>query len=205
MPGTLSGGQQQRVALARALAAEPRVLLLDEPLSNLDAGLREELGAQIASLAREQGLTVLMVTHDQSEALALSDRVGVMNGGVLAQQGTPRDLYDRPASAFVARFVGTLNELPLTRGPDGQRVAGVPLRDVWSADASPVDAATGATIGFRPEHARFAPTGLPVTVMGHAYRGASTRWRLDVAGHAVVLDTDEEPAPCIRLRGGLVF
>ena len=112
MPGTLSGGQQQRVAIARALAARPRVLLLDEPLSNLDAALREELGAEIVALAREEGLTVVMVTHDQAEALALSDRVAVMHAGTIAQVGTPEALYRTPGTLHVARVTGALNVVP---------------------------------------------------------------------------------------------
>jgi putative spermidine/putrescine transport system ATP-binding protein len=121
-PTQLSGGQQQRVAIARALVIEPRVLLLDEPLSNLDAKLRLEMRAEIKRLHQELGLTSVYVTHDQAEALSLSDRIVVMREGRVLQVGTPADIHDRPCSVFVADFVGYRNLLPLTvsgRGADG--------------------------------------------------------------------------------------
>jgi putative spermidine/putrescine transport system ATP-binding protein len=108
-PRELSGGQQQRVALARALVVNPDVLLLDEPLSNLDAKLREEVRLEIRQLQRELGLTTVFVTHDQEEALTVADRLAVMNHGVIAQVGTPRELYEKPRSAFVADFIGKSN------------------------------------------------------------------------------------------------
>jgi putative spermidine/putrescine transport system ATP-binding protein len=111
-PHQLSGGQQQRVALARALAIEPRVLLLDEPLSALDAKVRLQLREQIRSIQQRLGTTTLFVTHDQEEALSMADRVGVMNQGRLEQIAVPSELYDSPATAFVAEFVGTMNRLP---------------------------------------------------------------------------------------------
>jgi len=111
-PHQLSGGQQQRVALARALVAEPGLLLFDEPLSNLDADLRERLRVEIATLTRESGATVVYITHDQAEAFALADEIGVLEGGSLVQLGSPEDVYHRPASPFVARFTGLAGELP---------------------------------------------------------------------------------------------
>jgi ABC-type Fe3+/spermidine/putrescine transport system ATPase subunit len=122
-PKQLSGGQQQRVALARALVYEPRVLLLDEPLSNLDAKLRVEMRSEIRSLQRELGVTALYVTHDQEEALSISDRVVVMNAGRIEQLSSPWDLYNRPQTLFVASFVGTANVLP-TKAVNGE--AGTP-------------------------------------------------------------------------------
>lgn len=113
-PHQLSGGQQQRVALARALAVQPEVLLLDEPLSALDAKVRSTLRDEIRRIQTELKTTTLFVTHDQEEALAISDRIGVMSNGQLEQLGTPEDIYLRPASPFVARFVGSINELPNT-------------------------------------------------------------------------------------------
>jgi iron(III) transport system ATP-binding protein len=107
----LSGGQQQRLALARAFAREPRLLLLDEPLSNLDAQLREQMRLELKRLQRETGVTTIYVTHDQSEALAISDRIAVMNNGLVAQVGTPKEIYGRPASEFVANFIGRTNLL----------------------------------------------------------------------------------------------
>jgi len=118
-PHQMSGGQRQRVALARALASQPRVLLLDEPLSALDAKVRDNLREEIRRVQREVGVTTLFVTHDQHEALAIADRVGVMSNGRLEQLDPPRALYERPASAFVAGFVGTVNRLPAE--PDGDR------------------------------------------------------------------------------------
>jgi putative spermidine/putrescine transport system ATP-binding protein len=118
-PHQLSGGQQQRVALARALAIEPRVLLLDEPLSALDAKVRVQLRDEIRRIQLEIGTTTLFVTHDQEEALAVADRVGVMRGGRLEQLATPAEIYLRPASAFVADFVGLSNRIPARTAPDG--------------------------------------------------------------------------------------
>src|ERR1700691_3013676 len=121
-PHQLSGGQQQRVALPRALAIEPRVLLLDEPLSALDAKVRLQLREQIRTLQQRLGTTTLFVTHDQEEALSMADRVGVMRAGKLEQVAAPDELYDRPATAFVAEFVGTMNRLPGELGGDGTSV-----------------------------------------------------------------------------------
>src|SRR5262245_52873027 len=114
MPNQLSGGQQQRVALARALVIEPDVVLLDEPLSNLDAKLRIDMRAQIKDIHRSIGRTMIYVTHDQAEALSMADRIAVMRHGRLVQSGTPRELYTRPQSAFVAEFIGGTNLLPGT-------------------------------------------------------------------------------------------
>ena len=105
----LSGGQQQRLALARALVAEPNVLLLDEPLSNLDARLREQMRVEVRELQRRLGITTVYVTHDQAEALSMSDRVAIMNGGEIEQEGTPEEVYSRPANEFVATFMGSTN------------------------------------------------------------------------------------------------
>ena len=113
-PRQLSGGQQQRVAIARALAPRPRVLLFDEPLSNLDAQLRDEMQIELKRLQRGLGITTLFVTHDQGEALSMSDRVGVMAKGVMQQFATPEEIYHRPATGFVASFIGKPNRLPGT-------------------------------------------------------------------------------------------
>jgi iron(III) transport system ATP-binding protein len=114
LPGELSGGQQQRVALARSLVVEPKILLLDEPLSNLDAKLRERMRGELKQLQRRTGITFVYVTHDQSEALALSDRIAVIHGGRLQQIGTPEEVYARPASRVVADFMGLVNLVPAT-------------------------------------------------------------------------------------------
>ncbi|MBN9262937.1 MAG: ABC transporter ATP-binding protein, partial [Hyphomicrobium sp.] len=111
-PGQLSGGQQQRVALARSLVVEPSILLLDEPLSNLDAKLRERMRTELKTLQRRTGITFIYVTHDQAEAMALSDRIVVFNQGTVQQVGAPRDVYERPANIFVADFMGLVNKVP---------------------------------------------------------------------------------------------
>ena len=123
LPGELSGGQQQRVALARSLVVEPEILLLDEPLSNLDAKLRERMRSELKQLQRRTGITFVYVTHDQAEALALSDRIAVIHGGRLQQFGTPREVYTRPASRVVADFMGLVNLLPGTMSVDAARCA----------------------------------------------------------------------------------
>lgn len=194
-PSTLSGGQQQRVAIARALATKPRVLLLDEPLSNLDAGLREELRDQIAVLARESGLTVLLVTHDQEEALSMCDRVAVMHEGVIQQVGAPRELYLRPRTRFVARFVGNLNVLPAERR--GGRVEPGGIDD--PGPDGPVE------IGFRPEAARFADAGIPCSVERSVYRGAFTRHHVRVGDRALLVDTRAAPGPCLTVDDAWVL
>ena len=121
-PNELSGGQQQRVALARALIADTGLILCDEPLSNLDADLRERMRVEISSLVREAGATTVYITHDQAEAFALADRIGVLEEGVLVQAGTPEDVYHHPATPFVARFTGLAGELRVrvvAHGGDG--------------------------------------------------------------------------------------
>jgi ABC-type Fe3+/spermidine/putrescine transport system ATPase subunit len=157
----ISGGEQQRVALARALAPRPRLLLLDEPLSALDRGMREGLRREIRRIQRGLGITTVYVTHDQEEALALSDRVVVMNAGRVAQQGEPREVYRRPASLFVAGFVGTSNQVPgQVVGREGPwlLVAGDCglLRCAAPEGLAPGDA---AVVVFRPESCRLGGAG----------------------------------------------
>ena len=147
-PHELSGGQQQRVALARALAAEPEILLLDEPMSALDARIRAKLRIELRALVDRLGMTALYVTHDQEEALALSDRVAVMRGGRIEQIGTPAEIYHRPRSRFVAEFIGTSNLLAGTIEAAGLRINDA----VWPirvAGARPGDL---VTVLVRPEH-----------------------------------------------------
>jgi iron(III) transport system ATP-binding protein len=152
-PGQLSGGQLQRVALARSLVVEPSILLLDEPLSNLDAKLRERMRAEIKTLQRRTGITFIYVTHDQAEALALSDRIVVFNKGVVQQVGTPRDVYERPANLFVADFMGLVNKLPGTIiGRNGDRMQVQIGRQVIETRIADVpDAAGEVTVAIRPE------------------------------------------------------
>lgn len=145
-PGQLSGGQQQRVALARALATEPGLLLLDEPLSALDARVRLHLRQEIRDLQQKLGITTIMVTHDQDEALTMADRIVVMDHGCIAQVGTPQEIYDRPATAFVARFIGSMNLIAAQVMEDG----GVMLGSVEANLPIAAQPSTGL-LGFRPE------------------------------------------------------
>ncbi|MCX5383050.1 ABC transporter ATP-binding protein [Streptomyces sp. NBC_00083] len=172
-PHQLSGGQQQRVALARALALEPRLLLLDEPLSALDAKVRVQLREEIRRLQLELGITTVFVTHDQEEALSMADKVAVMRGGRLEQCAAPAELYDRPATAFVASFVGTMNRVPGTVTSDGlAEVLGVRL---------PVDGpARGSVFLLRPEALEVTQGG-PDTVTASSFHGASTRLSVRLA------------------------
>ncbi|MFK7929699.1 MAG: ABC transporter ATP-binding protein [Myxococcota bacterium] len=203
-PHELSGGQQQRVALARALVAEPKVLLLDEPLSNLDARLREEMRDEIRALVKRAGVTVVLVTHDQEEALGLSDRIAVMEDGRFQQVDTPQALYDRPANLRVARFVGTLNEL---QGEwDGQRVV---VRGHPVAVEGPSPKPGPCIFGFRPEHTQFTDVGIEGTVRTRAYLGSTVRYRVRVGDVDVVVDGPDGREPgdtvCLSVRRGLVL
>jgi putative spermidine/putrescine transport system ATP-binding protein len=147
-PHQMSGGQQQRVALARALAIEPRVLLLDEPLSALDAKVRLQLREQIRLLQTQLGTTTLFVTHDQEEALSMADRVGVMRSGQLEQIAAPAELYDRPATPFVAEFVGTMNRIPATTIDGGVRALG---QEITPLDVDGRGAGVDVHLLARPE------------------------------------------------------
>ena len=182
-PHQLSGGQQQRVALARALAVQPAVLLLDEPLSALDAKVRVTLRDEIRRLQTELGTTTLFVTHDQDEALAISDRVGVMSDGRLEQLDAPTEVYRAPANAFVARFVGSMNEVRATRSASGRlEVAGVALRG-----SPPGDVTTPQVdVLIRPEDvtvaAADAPDALAGSVTGQTFAGATTLLKVRLDG-----------------------
>lgn len=169
-PNQLSGGQQQRVALARALAVEPACLLLDEPLSNLDAQLRHDMRTEIRRICKSAGFTAIYVTHDQKEALAVADRIAVMRGGRVVQGGTPAELYYRPNSAFVASFLGQTNLLPgsLVNRPASERVS------------------------VRPEHLRLVARGegagensMRGVLVSSTFLGESSEHVVDVAGHSV--------------------
>jgi putative spermidine/putrescine transport system ATP-binding protein len=183
-PHQLSGGQQQRVALARALAIEPRVLLLDEPLSALDAKVRLQLREQIRTLQQRLGTTTLFVTHDQEEALSMADRVGVMRAGRLEQVAEPAELYSRPATAFVAEFVGTMNRLPAELGGGGTVVTvlgtTVPAQE-GGPSSGPVDALV------RPENLTVtaAEDGNGI-VTGRTFLGAVTRVAVRLSGDTEV-------------------
>ncbi|MGO9583945.1 MAG: ABC transporter ATP-binding protein [Acidimicrobiales bacterium] len=175
-PHELSGGQQQRVALARALCAEPRLLLLDEPLSALDAKVRAQLRDEIRRIQLEFGITTLFVTHDQEEALSMSDRVGVMRMGRLEQLGTPAEVYSHPATDFVAQFVGSVSRLPgEIVGPGTVSVLGsrLPVPNVASAE---LPSGSAVDVLVRPESIRIRPSADgPAVVVRASFFGASVR------------------------------
>jgi putative spermidine/putrescine transport system ATP-binding protein len=182
-PHQMSGGQQQRVALARALAIRPKVLLLDEPLSALDAKVRRQLREEIRRIQIVVGTTTLFVTHDQEEALALGDRVGVMSGGRLEQIAPPAELYDRPRTAFVAEFVGLTNRLAGIAGGGFVEVLGarVPLLD-GSAGPGPVSALV------RPESVRLSPRGdAAARVLAVSFLGSLCRVQVELPDRTVVV------------------
>ncbi len=168
-PSQLSGGQQQRVALARALVVRPGLLLLDEPFSNLDAKLRVQMRSELARLQREVGITTLYVTHDQEEALVLSDRIAILDKGRLVQAGTPRELYDNPKDVFVADFLGGANLLPAVVVRGGREEVEVRVRDAHISVAGAGDLAQGQEVwvSVRPEHVELDPgPGLPGSLGG---------------------------------------
>jgi len=185
----LSGGQQQRVALARALALEPSVLLLDEPLSNLDAKLREEMRHELKTLVRRLGITTLYVTHDQLEALSMSDRVAIMHAGQIEQVGKPRDVYQAPSSSFAARFLGRTNVLDGVATGNGVRtqwgVFGCAVPE-WATDGAKVG------LGFRPESAVLSASApargdnvIVGTVTGHTFNGENVEYQIEIGGKSV--------------------
>ena len=185
LPSQLSGGQQQRVALARALVSEPRLLLLDEPLNNLDANLREEMRFEIKALQQKLGITILYVTHDQEIALAIADRVAVMDEhGRLRQIGAPEEVYERPADDFVFRFLGIANFLPVRRDGESLFIGG--SSTAWVG--SPPDKAGGKlTAGFRPSDVMLARdsegiSGLPGIIRRASFLGAQVDYLIDIAG-----------------------
>ena len=176
-PGELSGGQQQRVALARALIVEPQTLLLDEPLSNLDANLREEMRFEVRRLHDEYRYTTVYVTHDQSEAMTTADIIAVMNGGKIEQAGSPEEIYERPRSEFVARFIGSSNVVKgKARDAEHVDIAGMPLRCVGGR----LTAGTDVALSIRQHEVHIMQTRpdalinmLPATVMRNVFLGNS--------------------------------
>ena len=207
----LSGGQQQRVALARAIVREPKLLLMDEPLSNLDASLREEMRVQIRELTLELGITTVHVTHDQTEAMALADRIAVMRDGAILQTGSPEELYRRPATRFVAGFLGQINWLDATVVAPGsvKTTAG----EIWCR--VPADCAIGARVevGVRPEAlavrretkgsgASTAVNCLRGVVRSRMFLGDAYLVNVEIAGASVLVKTDValEPAHEVELE-----
>ena len=173
-PDALSGGQRQRVALARALAPRPKLLLLDEPLSALDRGLREQTRRELLRVQRSTGTTFVLVTHDQDEALAMATRIGLLHGGRLAQVGTPAEVYERPASRYVAEFMGAANLLPGTARAGGVvELDGIGLVRAERLPQVPPGAAV--CVAVRPERLRVGPIGATV--------GATLEGLNEAAGH----------------------
>jgi putative spermidine/putrescine transport system ATP-binding protein len=188
----LSGGQQQRIALARALAPGPRILLLDEPLGALDKNLREGMQFELRQIQRQLGITSILVTHDQEEALTMSDRVAVMHDGRVVQIGAPTAVYERPATRFVAEFLGTANVFQATvqaAAPGGVRLALDGLAGVGVALAPAVLPGVGAAVlaAVRPERMRLGPPrpgAIAAVVQDVVFRGASFAYELRAEGHA---------------------
>ncbi len=197
-PSQLSGGQQQRVALARTIAIEPKVLLLDEPLSNLDAKLRVHMRAELLALQRKLGVTTIFVTHDQEEALSISDRVAVLDAGVIQQVGTPIELFDLPANRFIANFVGTINLFAgtLTAGAGAMLFESDSLGTL-ALPAMPAAAPGEAEIAFRPHAVTLAEAGAPAgggmiwlegRVTGREFLGEFIRYTVRAGKADIVAD-----------------
>jgi iron(III) transport system ATP-binding protein len=209
-PAELSGGQRQRVALARALAIKPTVLLMDEPLSNLDAKLRGQVRETIADLQKEVGITTVLVTHDQEEALALSDRIGLMRSGALEQVGTPHELYGMPTSAYVADFVGAANVIPVTLPHDvvaGEQFEVGVAGHAIAVTAQPTLKAGSAALIARGETLMLRrdvqPNSVPVKVKRKQYLGARTLVTVELPSGATLHVETREDAPHIAVGAPL--
>jgi multiple sugar transport system ATP-binding protein len=199
-PAQLSGGQRQRVALARAMVRSPAAFLMDEPLSNLDARLRAEARGEILALQRRLGATVVYVTHDQAEAMAMADRVAVMQAGRMLQVAPPQELYEAPATLDVARFIGqpAMNALPAEVGADGRVVVqGVRLPFAARHHIGPL------TLGVRPEALEIAPAGLPAEIMRIEQLGAEAILHASVGPETALVRTLPEAARGLR-RGSRI-
>ena len=189
-PKQLSGGQQQRVAIARAIVMQPAVLLLDEPLGALDKNLREAMQVELRGLQRQLGITTVFVTHDQEEALTMSDRVAVMRDGVIEQLGAPREIYERPATEFVATFLGASNLIDaVALGPDGDGTLAETGSGRFRVATSGLSPGERLRLAVRPERVRIGPSsepGLPATVREVVYRGAAVHLLLESRGAALM-------------------
>jgi ABC-type Fe3+/spermidine/putrescine transport system ATPase subunit len=196
-PAALSGGQQQRVALARALVVEPKVLLMDEPLSNLDAKVRQRLRAEVRRLQKQVGITAIYVTHDQEEALALADTVVLMDQGRVVQTGTPQEIYFRPASAFAAEFLGVSNQLEGHVAGGRLVVAGqaVPYAGQVAGPATLVVRASDIRLVLPETPVPSAHVGLSGTLEESLFLGAHYRHYVRLGGTLVMADSAEPRTP----------
>jgi iron(III) transport system ATP-binding protein len=216
-PNQLSGGQQQRVALARTIVIEPRVLLLDEPLSNLDAKLRHHMRREILALQRKLGVTTIFVTHDQEEALTMSDRIAVMDQGVIQQVGAPTELYDRPVNRFVADFVGTVNFVKgriESRAADHARFSA----DGFSGIELPLplvpDGLGQCEISFRPHMVEIAVPGAPLlpgyqwlagSIVSGEFSGEFVRYVVATGGREIIVDRPRAAGASLFKHGDAVL
>jgi spermidine/putrescine transport system ATP-binding protein len=211
----LSGGQRQRVALARAVVPRPRVLLLDEPLSALDAKLRREMQVELKSLQRKIGVTTILVTHDQEEALAMSDRVAVMNAGRIEQMGTGEDVYHRPRSAFVAEFLGESNLVEASVVSDGGDAVALRSPEGWILNvrrptARAIAVGAAQTVSIRPEKlgvSREAPpaNGVRARVLEKTFLGSAVRIVLETDSKRRLTALSSDPRTVAAEAGSLVF
>jgi ABC-type Fe3+/spermidine/putrescine transport system ATPase subunit len=185
-PGQLSGGQRQRVALARAIVTDPELLLLDEPFSALDRKLRDEMQVELRQVIHELGITALFVTHDQEEAIRLSDRIAVMQGGQIVQIDVPRKIYEKPSTRFVAEFVGSPNLVPI-QIQDGTPVLNQQVVEAEGLSAEATGSGSTHYLNVRPEHARLVaahtPRAIKASVLSRVYEGAYTTYRVALSGH----------------------
>lgn len=209
----LSGGQQQRVALARALVFEPELLLLDEPLSNLDAKLRAHMRTELKVLQKKTGITMVFVTHDQDESMALADRIIVMNRGRIEQVGSPSEIYERPRNRFVSEFIGSINVFSGTLQQHSGDVANVQAKGMsllCRADAAPaIREGQAVLVSIRPEKLKLSDTRPPHDanvwegqIAANAYYGTRREYHVDIGGRLVTIET---PAHVEHLPGAWVF
>ncbi|MCB1340475.1 MAG: ABC transporter ATP-binding protein [Pseudooceanicola sp.] len=183
----LSGGQRQRVALARALVMRPKVLLLDEPLSALDKKLREDMQLELRAMQRSLGITFVFVTHDQEEAMTLSDRIAIVSGGRILQIDTPKRLYDAPVNREVAEFIGTMNLIPARVSGPGMVEGALGTLSAAFADVAPRETGAAVHLALRPERLRLGDEGLGGTVREAVYLGDRITYLVDVPGLAAPL------------------
>ncbi len=208
-PSQLSGGQQQRVALARTIVVEPRVLLLDEPLSNLDASLRVQMRRELRALQRKLGITTIFVTHDQEEANTTSDRMAVLDAGVIQQVGTPMELYDNPANLFVAGFLGSANRLPGQVRTEGTGRVFRAENDIV-IPVSPDEPEGEATAVFRPQNVHLMAEGeepddatvcLRGRIVHSEFLGSLIRYGVDLAGVEILVDEPHQAGQPVLPEG----